>query len=51
MEKKQEQKSEKKIWIAPQLVVYGDIEKLTKEGPGGWIGGPPKGGGGSSSFH
>jgi hypothetical protein len=24
---------EKKIWIKPQLVVYGDIEKLTTELP------------------
>jgi len=24
---------EKKIWIKPQLIVYGDIEKLTTEKP------------------
>lgn len=34
-------KEEKKVWIKPQLVVYGEIEKLTTELPGG----PPKLGG------
>ena len=24
---------EKKVWIKPKLVVYGDIEKLTTEKP------------------
>lgn len=24
---------EKKVWVKPQLVVYGDIEKLTTEKP------------------
>lgn len=24
---------EKKVWVKPQLVVYGDIEKLTTELP------------------
>lgn len=24
---------EKKVWIKPQLVVFGDIEKLTTEKP------------------
>ncbi len=31
MEKKE--KEEKKVWIKPELVVYGDIEKLTAESP------------------
>jgi len=26
-------KEEKKVWIKPELVVYGDIEKLTAESP------------------
>lgn len=30
MEKEQE---EKKVWVKPQLVVYGEIEKLTAESP------------------
>lgn len=32
---------EKKVWTKPQLVVYGDIDKLTTELPGM----PPKLGG------
>lgn len=26
-------KEEKKVWVKPQLVVYGEIDKLTKELP------------------
>lgn len=25
--------NEKKVWIKPQLIVYGDIDKLTTEKP------------------
>jgi hypothetical protein len=39
---------EKKVWIKPKLVVYGDIEKLTTELPVP-ITNPP-GAGGSSGF-
>jgi hypothetical protein len=24
----------KKIWTTPQLIVHGDVEKITKESPG-----------------
>lgn len=44
---KNEQKKEKKSWISPRLVVYGDVEKLTKESPFP-ITRPPRGG--SSSY-
>ena len=33
MDAKQPVNNEKKPWVKPQLVVYGDIEKLTKEIP------------------
>ena len=46
--KMSEEKKEKKTWIKPKLVVYGDIEKLTTELPAP-IGLPP-GSGGSSSI-
>ena len=44
METKVTEISEKKIWVKPQLVVYGNIEKLTTELPGqkNWPG--PSGG-------
>jgi hypothetical protein len=33
MENTKVDKKEKKTWITPKLVVYGDIEKITKELP------------------
>ena len=30
---KVDKKEKKKTWITPKLVVYGDIEKITKELP------------------
>ena len=30
---KVDKKEKKKTWITPKLVVYGDIEKITKEAP------------------
>lgn len=31
---KLKEKDKKKVWIKPQLIVYGDIEKITNTCPG-----------------
>jgi hypothetical protein len=28
----------KKVWITPELIVHGDVEKITKEDPGTYRG-------------